>query len=83
LYIVSQEEVCQLDVCLVCCEADSISKDAHTYKGITQKVLRHSADFQAEEDVSFIKNNKGYTMARIKVKISENELSHPTDGEAW
>jgi hypothetical protein len=30
-----------------------------------------SADFQAEEDVSFIKNSKGCTIARVEMKTSE------------
>jgi hypothetical protein len=30
-----------------------------------------SAYFHAEEDVSFIKNNKGCTMARVEVKTGE------------
>jgi hypothetical protein len=30
-----------------------------------------SADFQAEKDVAFIKNSKGCTMARVKVKTGE------------
>jgi hypothetical protein len=29
------------------------------------------ADFQAKEDVSFIKNSKGCTMTRVKAKTSE------------
>jgi hypothetical protein len=42
-------------------------QQARSSKGIDA----FSADFQAEEDVSFIKNSKGCTMAQVEVKTSE------------
>jgi hypothetical protein len=42
-------------------------QEEHSSKGIEA----FSADFQAEEDVSFIKNNKGCTMAPVEAKTGE------------
>ena len=42
-------------------------QQARSSKGIEA----FSADFQAEEDVSFIKNNKGCMMARVEAKTGE------------
>jgi hypothetical protein len=55
----------------------------HQQARSTKGIEAFSANFQAEEDVSFIKNNKGCMMAQSKQKPVNNELSHPADGEAW
>jgi hypothetical protein len=49
----------------------------------SKRIEAFSVDFQAEEDVYFIKNSKGCTMAQVEVKTVMNELSHPAGGKAW
>jgi hypothetical protein len=54
-------------------------QQARSSKGIEA----FSLDFQAGEDVSFIKTAKDARWQKSKRKPMKNELSHLGDGEAW
>jgi hypothetical protein len=79
-----KEKYVKLDVCLVCCEADSRWKDANTKKNIPQKVLRHFPLISRLKRMFLSsKTTKDAQWHQSKLKPVTNELSHPADGETW
>jgi hypothetical protein len=79
-----KEKYVKLDVCLVCCEADSRWKDVDTNKRVSQKVLRHfSLISRLKRMFLSSKTAKDEQWHESKRKQVKNELSHPADGEVW
>jgi hypothetical protein len=79
-----KEKYAKLDVCPVCCEADSIWKDADTNKHVPQKVLRHFLLISRLKRMFLSsQTTKDARWHKSKQKLVNNELSHPADGEAW
>jgi hypothetical protein len=79
-----KEKYANLDVCLICCEADSRCKDVDTNKRIPQKVLRHfSLISRLKRMFLSSKTAKDAQWHESKRKPVNNELSHPADDEAW
>ena len=78
-----KEKYAKLDVCPVCCEADSRWKDADNNKRVPQKVLRHFPLVSMLKRMFLSsKTAKDAHWHKLKRKSVDNELSHPADGEA-
>jgi hypothetical protein len=78
-----KEKYVKLDVCQVCCEADSRWKDAGTNKCVPQKTLRHFLLISRLKRMFLSsKSAKDARWHESKRKPVNNELSHPADGEA-
>jgi hypothetical protein len=78
-----KEKYVKLDVCPVCCDADSRWKDADTNKR-PQKVWRHFPLISRLQRMFLSsKTTKDARWHQSKRKPMNNELSHPADGEAW
>jgi hypothetical protein len=79
-----KEKYVKLDVCPVCCEADSRWKDADTNKCVPQKVLRQfSLISRLKRMFLSSKTTKDALWHKSKRKPVKNDLSHPANGESW